>query len=112
MSFKILEKSVVVKGRQDVTYKAAWTHSSGIKVRVNVKSDSYAFQCHAYLEAFSPTEQKWNRVVSLHHAEMTTVNGLIHYPEFQGNKSVPATAGSHFMSDVNNLLTQYDNLMS
>lgn len=112
MSFKLLEKPVVVKGRQDVSYKAAWTHSSGIKVRARIKSDSYAFQSHAYLEAFSPTDQKWNRVVDLHFSEMSTEIGMIYNPEFQGNKPIPATAIQRFAQDVNSLLKQYDNLMS
>lgn len=111
MSFKLLEKPVVVKGRQDVNYKAAWTHSSGMKVRIRIKSDSYAFQSHAYLEAFSPTDQKWNRVADLHFSEMSTQEGLIYTPEFQGNKPVAATAIQHFAQDVNSLLQQYDNLM-
>ena len=112
MSFDIIENLKVVKGRQDVICKGLFKHKeSGIKVRISVRSDSYQFQSHAYLEAFSPTEQKWNRVVSLHFSEMTTVEGVIYMPAFQGNKPVPVGAVSHFSDDVNSLLNQYDNLM-
>ncbi len=111
-NFKQLERPHVGKGRQSVDYKASWTHDSGIKVRVCIRSDSYNFQSFAWLEAFSPTTQQWTRVVSLHYQEMSTVHGMIHLPDFQGDRPVPSTAVTRFQMDVNNLLKQYNNLMS
>ena len=39
------------------TFKCA-----GHKLRVTIAHDPYMFQCDYYLEVFSPTELKWNRI--------------------------------------------------
>lgn len=38
---------------------------NGTKVRLTLQRNAYDFQSHAYSEAFSPTDLRWNRIDSV-----------------------------------------------
>lgn len=99
--------SAISQGSQDYTltqlYAATYERTNGAlkqtlthKLRVTIKSDSYAAQCYARIAIYSPEENKWNRLASIEHGLMQTVNGLSHC------QNVPTEY--EFQNDINELL--------
>lgn len=81
--------SKISQGSQDYTltqlYKATYKGGNDVvvwirteKLRITIKSDSYAAQCHARISIYSPEEKKWNRLASIEHGVMQTASGLNH----------------------------------
>lgn len=66
------------------------------KVRLNVRSNSYKFQCNAVAYVWHPTELKWNVVYSIPHPNMATPEGLVY--------SSMADLTPNFKSDLDALL--------
>ena len=83
-------------GRQSANYQETLQLGTA-KLRILIARDSYDFQSTAYLDAFSPTEMKWNRIAFIPHAIMAT------------NKAVDYWARAteaDFKADRDNLLAQ------
>ena len=95
---KTLHKEIS-KGGQSVAY-AETLEFNKAKLRISIYSDAYDFQSHARIEAFSPTDLKWNRLASIHYGVMKTRAKLYYLPDDGG------LAESHFMADRDNLLQQ------
>ena len=66
------------KGYQDMIYKEILRWGEH-KLRVRIKSDSYAFQSFARIERWNG--ERWYEVHHIHHSQMTTASGLIHQPK-------------------------------
>lgn len=71
---KTLSKEIG-RGRQSVTYRETFEHN-GKKVRIEIKSDSYDFQCYARVSVFH--DFQWNKIDSIHHSRMQTPPKLIY----------------------------------
>lgn len=93
-----LMEETVNEGRQDVIARRILSLGD-FKVRLTIKSDSYQFQSFARAEVWNPATLSWNQVHSLHYTEMTTPEGLCHYPNKSGLKI------THFTRDFDRLLT-------
>jgi hypothetical protein len=74
----------ISKGGQDVIFSLIekWTSLTDklLKVKFEVRSNSYDFQCQAVVSVWNEVELKWNRVHSIHHADMKTKHGLCYIP--------------------------------
>lgn len=90
------------KSRQGILYKETLQHiASQHKVRIEIYSDSYKFQCYARIEVFHPQELKWNKLEYIPSANMATPEQLVY--------SVPVSSSvymvqNQFMVDRNKLL--------
>jgi hypothetical protein len=84
-------------GSQSQTYRETLDLGT-VKVRINIKSDSYEAQCHATIEVFSPTALAWNGLASIGYDSMATPSKLLH-----SNKSKTATP---YRMDRTNLIAQ------
>ena len=62
-------------GRQSVNY-SEHGKLNGHTVRVLIKSDSYAFQSYARIEALDQAELKWNVIASIPYSNMATEIGM------------------------------------
>jgi hypothetical protein len=89
----------IAKGRQSVVFTET-LQVGAAKLRIRIESDSYDFQCSARIEAFSPTDLKWNPLAHIHHANMKTPDKLVYHPANEG------TNPAYFQADRDNLLNQ------
>ena len=82
------------KGRQDVHYQEVFNIGDNA-LKINIKSDSYDFQCHAKVSWLDRQEHKWNVIHNIHHSNMKTQDSLCYSPQardIEGNKN-------HFISE-------------
>ena len=91
----------VSKGGQSVDYvlieNVQVAQGTGIlprqfKLKFEVRSDSIKAQCHALVSIWSDAALQWNRIHSMHHADMKTVEKLAYIPR-------PVTV-EHFAADT------------
>ena len=78
----------VSKGSQDVNYEEIFNIGDNA-LKINIKSDSYDFQCHAKVSWLNRKEHKWEVLHNIHHGRMKTQTSLCYHPEAQdmeGNK--------------------------
>ena len=105
MNTELLD-SQISQSSQDYTltqlYVATYERTSRLitqtlkhKLRITIKSDSYAAQCFARISIYSPEERKWNQLASIEPGNIQTVNGLSHYPD--------APTEHEFRNDINEL---------
>jgi len=87
----------ITKGRQGVIYREMLS-VDGKKLRIDIESDSHAFQSHARIEIYNPTELKWNNLASIHYAAMKTPAQLYY--------SSAGMQEHNFTTDRNELLRQ------
>lgn len=83
-------------GQQSADYQETLQMGTA-KLRIMITRDSYEFQSSAHLDAFSPTDLKWNRIAFIPHGIMAT------------NKTVSYWARAteaDFKADRENLLAQ------
>jgi hypothetical protein len=73
-AFKQIELSIAA-GRQDVKYKLIGQLGE-YKIKIEIRSDSYAFQCYARVYVWKDLE--WSFIDSIHHAGMSTKSGLVY----------------------------------
>ena len=107
--------SKVSQGSQDYTltqlYSTAYEYTSRAvkqtirhKLRVTIKSDSYAAQCFARISIYSPEERKWNNLASIEHGLMQTAPGMCHRPS--------APTKFDYQDDINELLRLADLILA
>lgn len=98
---------IVAADRQDVTWLE---HASfrGQKVRIEIRSNAYKSQCHAWLDVLEPAPMQWNRICWLPAASMITEEGLAYLPGATSRK--PAEWGSRFAEDRAALLDLFSDL--
>lgn len=89
-------------GQQSATYQETLQMDT-TKLRILITRDSYDFQSSAYIDAFSPTELKWNRIAFIPHGIMATNKAVDYYPR--------ATEAS-FKADRDNLLAQARDILT
>lgn len=89
---KLIDK-MVSKGTQDVTYKEIF-ELNGRKVKVEVKSDSYDFQCYARVKVLD-VNNGWYVLYAIPYSEMKTRSGLYYVENWKNEK--------YFMEDVESL---------
>ena len=89
---KLIDK-MISKGTQDVTYKEIF-ELNGRKVKVEVKSDSYDFQCYARVKVLD-LHNGWYVLYAIPHSEMKTRSGLYYVENWKDEK--------YFMEDVESL---------
>jgi hypothetical protein len=81
----------------------------GLKIKVNIKSDSYDFQSHATVSVFNPHDLKWNIIDSIHYSNMKTPHNLYNHLQLpQQNASVLA---SKFLDDTNTLVSNAEAIL-
>lgn len=71
------------KGKQEMVYTLVEKLAIGektFKVKYDVCSDSYEFQCYARAHVWSETECKWHPVHGIHYAHMKTEAKLYYMP--------------------------------
>lgn len=83
-------------GQQSATYQETLQVGTA-KLRILITRDSYDFQSSAHIDAFSPTELKWNRLAFVPHGLMQTNKTVTYWKN--------ATEAS-FRTDRDNLLDQ------
>ena len=84
---KIISQEVG-KGRQDLNYQEVFKIGDN-SLKINIKSDSYDFQCHAKVSWLDRNEHKWNVIHNIHYSNMETRDSLCYMPQardVQGNK--------------------------
>lgn len=82
---------------------------NGLKIKVDIKSDSYDFQSHAKVSVFDSKDLKWNIVDNVPHSNMKTPHKLYyHVPRPNGNASVLA---SHFVEDTHTLISHAEAIL-
>lgn len=65
----------IAKGQQSVTFKEV-VEWEGFKIKTEIKSDSYDFQCFASISVWKNLE--WSKVHSIHHGAMRTRSKLVY----------------------------------
>lgn len=101
-TFKTLDGPRIARRHQDVTYvellQFEQSHSSAVqKIRIQLRSDSYREQCHAYLERWDGA--KWQEVVALDSYAMQTADKLVHK-----HRGDDAALRAEFTADLDTLL--------
>lgn len=94
----------MTKSRQGVNYLKVIKHASGHKLRIKIYSDSYRFQCYAFIEVFHPEKLAWNEVARIPYASMKTPEGLCYEPCIRTCASIPLTFQTHFNVDADSLI--------
>jgi len=79
----------IAKGRQSVDFTQV-EEKGEHRLRISIKSDSYAFQCYARISRWNGT--KWEQVHSIHHNLMTTQSGLTYKPNGTNHDNFVADA--------------------
>lgn len=77
---KTIEK-IIYRDQNDIYYNEIYTKYE-YKIKINIKSNDYDFQCHAIAYLFK--DGKWNNVYSIPYTLMKTPAGL-------GYKNIPLT---------------------
>jgi hypothetical protein len=49
---------------------------NGISLKIEIRSNSYSFQCSARISALDTNEREWNIIHSIHHSNMKTPSKL------------------------------------
>jgi len=68
-------ESTISKGRHGVTLKEFVKYGDE-KLRFNIYSDSYDFQCKASVSIYNKNDKKWNNLYSILPADMSTSSKL------------------------------------
>lgn len=84
------------KGKQSVHRLLVLKTDDGKKVRIDIKSDSYNFQSHAWADVWNPATLSWNRVANIHFSDMKTPEGLAYKQDWKMDE--------HYADDVDYLL--------
>ena len=101
-------KEEYAKGQQDIKLNKVIQSDQGLKISIDIRSDSYDFQSHARVSVFHPTELKWNLVASIHYSEMKTPSKL--YYKVAQNQHANSVAES-FKDDLENLVSQAEQIL-
>lgn len=96
-------------GTQSAHFVKIIEGDNGLKIKIDIKSDSYDFQSHAKVSVFNPTELKWNIVDSVPHSNMKTPHKL-YYHVSAPNKNASVLA-SHFIADTNTLISHAEDIL-
>lgn len=80
----------IAKGQQDFVYTGFFRTEDGLKVRIRIKRDSYAFQSYAIAEVWSITDARWNEVASIHYSKMVPSDAYGKQSEFEAAAAVDA----------------------
>ena len=70
----------ISKGRQSVLYQEVFKIGDN-SLKIEIKSDSYDFQCSAKVSWLDRNERKWNVLHNIHHGSMKTPNELCYHPQ-------------------------------
>jgi hypothetical protein len=91
------------RGGQDLNYQEVFNIGDNA-LKINIKSDSYGFQCHAKVSWLNRSEHKWNVLHSIHHSNMKTESQLHHHPQARNIGSNKASLLSEFWADREELV--------
>jgi hypothetical protein len=80
----------------------------GRKLRIEIRSNAYKFQSHAWLDVLEADPMKWNRICWLPAAAMITEEGLAYLPG--ATSRTPADWSSRFAEDRAALLDLFSDL--
>lgn len=70
---KDIIETIISKGHQDRTYRQIYKQNN-LKLKIEIKSDSYRRQCYAHAYALDGLE--WKLIYSIPYSEMKTPEGL------------------------------------
>ncbi len=80
MKAELIRKSINT-GTQSLSYEELY-RENGHTLKIDIKSDSYRFQCHAYIWEWSDATDNrgpaWTIVDTIHFSNMKTPKGLQH----------------------------------
>jgi hypothetical protein len=88
------------KGKQSIDFVEIVSIGSD-KCKIEIRSDSYKFQCYARIKIFNPIEKAWNALADIHHSQMNTREGLVYEPQYQTSR---VSASTEFDLDRNALI--------
>jgi len=94
----------MTKSRQGVHYLKVLKHASGHKLRIKIYSDSFRFQCYAFIEVFHPEKLAWNEVARIPSAVMSTPAELVYEPAIYSAKTIPLGVERYFKMDAEKLV--------
>lgn len=78
-------------GTQSAHFTKIIEGDKGLKIKIDIKSDSYDFQSYANVSVFNSKDLKWNIVDKIPHSNMKTPHKLYyHVPAPQKNAAVLA----------------------
>ena len=96
-------------GSQDVDYVELGRiekNGTEVKVKIDIRSNAYKFQCHAEAYVWSHVDHTWNLAYSINPAAMATKEGLSYMPRSK------APTVRDFQDDRDTLVRQVNFILS
>lgn len=90
-------------GTQSANFTKIIEGDNGLKIKIDIKSDSYDFQSYAKLSVFNSHELSWNIVDSIPFSNMKTPSKL--YYKIQPPSKNANILASYFVSDTDTLIS-------
>ncbi len=94
MKDKTLEKITFKSGNQAICHRELYEHN-GVKIKIEIKSDSFKVQCYAKASALDGLE--WKILYTIPAELMKTEDGLIYAVPYRNNAEA---AEKEFQKDV------------
>ena len=100
-------------GQQSANFNQILEFPSGLRLKINIKSDSYDFQSHAKAEIFNPNTLSWNLVTNIPYSNMKTPSKLVYtISNKESSQSVlKNNLSTHFKQDTENLIKDCKNIL-
>jgi hypothetical protein len=95
-------------GTQSANLTKIIKSESGLKIKIDIKSDSYDFQSFARVSVFNPSELKWNVISSIPFGNMSTPHKLFYSIQKNDN---PAILSDKFKKDVEVLTKEAEEIL-
>lgn len=96
---KIIKEEYSI-GTQSASLSKIIESESGLKIRVDIKSDSYDFQSYARVSVFNKLALQWNIVDTIPHSNMKTPTKLYYHVKQQN----PNVLAPQFSADTQTLV--------
>lgn len=97
------------KGTQSIELKEIRESEEGLKIKIDIKSDSYSFQSYARVSTFDPNQLKWNVLTSIHYSVMETPNEL--YYKVPQNAKDGSSVALFFKADQDKLIKEAEDIL-
>lgn len=94
-------------GTQSVHLSKIIEGDKGLKIKVDIKSDSYDFQSYARISVFNSTEVKWHILDNIAFSNMKTPPKLY----YQVKQENPNILAKHFFADTQILISHAEAIL-
>jgi len=95
-------------GKQSVNLCKIIEGDNGMKIKIDIKSDSYDFQSYARISVFEPQSLAWNNLSHIPYANMKTPHKLCH--TINPTQSVSLLI-HHFQKDILSLTNEAEAIL-